>query len=40
MHKRRLTKGKMWTEAVYNRIFLNVVRKMKENLEFWDKPMR
>ena len=35
-----MTKGKMWTEAVYNRIFLNVVRKMKENLEFWDKPMR
>ena len=35
-----MTKGKMWTEAVYNRIFLNVVRKMKENLEFWDKPVR
>ena len=35
-----MTKGRLWTEAVYNRIFLNVVRKMKENLEFWDKPMR
>lgn len=31
-----MTKGRMWTEAVNNRIFLNVVRKMKENLEFWD----
>ena len=35
-----MTKGRLWTEAVYYRIFLNVVRKMKENLEFWDKPMR
>lgn len=34
-----MTKGKMWTEAVENRVFLNVVQKMKENLEFWDKPM-
>ncbi len=34
-----MTKGRLWTEAVYNRIFLNVIRKMKENLEFWDKPM-
>ena len=34
-----MTKGKMWTEAVTNRIFLNVIRKMKGNLEFWDKPM-
>lgn len=34
-----MTKGRMWTEAVENRIFLNVVKKMKENLEFWDKPM-
>ena len=31
-----MTKGRMWTEAVSNRIFLNVVRKMKENIEFWD----
>ena len=31
-----MTKGRMWTEAVNNRVFLNVVRKMKENLEFWD----
>ncbi|MCM1253181.1 MAG: hypothetical protein NC321_10200 [Clostridium sp.] len=35
-----MTKGKMWTEAVENRVFLKVVRKMKENLEFWDKPMQ
>ena len=34
-----MTKGKMWTEAVEKRIFLNIVQKMKENLEFWDKPM-
>lgn len=34
-----MTRGRMWTEAVSNRIFLNVVRRMKENLEFWDKPM-
>ena len=34
-----MTKGRMWTEAVSNRIFLNVIRKMKENLEYWDKPM-
>lgn len=34
-----MTKGRMWTEAVSNRIFLNVIRKMKENIEFWDKPM-
>ena len=34
-----MTKGRMWTEAVTNRIFLNVIRKMKENIEFWDRPM-
>ena len=34
-----MTKGRMWTEAVSNRIFLNVIKKMKENLEYWDKPM-
>lgn len=34
-----MTKGRMWTEAVSNKIFLNVVRKMKENIEFWDRPM-
>ena len=34
-----MTKGRLWTEAVSNRIFLNVIRKMKENIEFWDRPM-
>lgn len=34
-----MTKGRMWSEAVQNRIFLNVVKKMKENLEFWDRPI-
>lgn len=34
-----MTKGRMWSEAVQNRIFLNIVKKMKENLEFWDRPM-
>ena len=34
-----MTKARLWTEAVSNRIFLNVIRKMKENIEFWDKPM-
>lgn len=35
-----MTKGRLWSEAVYNGVFLRVVRKMKENLEFWDGPMR
>jgi hypothetical protein len=34
-----MTKGNLWTEAVQNRVFLNVIKKMKENIEFWDKPM-
>lgn len=34
-----MTKGRLWTEAVANRIFLKVISKMKENIEFWDKPM-
>lgn len=35
-----MTKGRLWSEAVHNGVFLRVVRKMKENLEFWDGPMR
>ncbi len=35
-----MTKGRLWTEAVTNRIFLNVIRRMKENIEFWDRPMQ
>lgn len=34
-----MTKGRMWTDAVTGGIFSGVVKKMKENLEFWDKPM-
>lgn len=34
-----MTKGRMWSEAVENGVFLKVVQKMKENLEFWDRPM-
>lgn len=34
-----MTKGFLWNDAVYNGIFLKVVRRMKENLEFWDRPM-
>ncbi|MCD7725755.1 MAG: hypothetical protein LUI12_09465 [Clostridiales bacterium] len=34
-----MTKGRLWTEAVQNNIFLNIIKKMKENIEFWDKPM-
>lgn len=34
-----MTKGRLWTEAVQNRVFLSVIKKMKENIEFWDKPM-
>ena len=35
-----MTKGRLWTEAVQNGIFFHVVKKMKENIEFWDKPMQ
>ena len=35
-----MTKARLWTEAVANKIFLNVIRKMKENVEFWDKPFK
>lgn len=31
-----MTKGRMWSEAVTNGIFYNVIRRMKQNLEFWD----
>lgn len=35
-----MTKGRRWSEAVENGIFLDVVRKMKENLDFWDHPVQ
>lgn len=31
-----MTKGRMWSEAVEKGIFLNTVKKMKANLDFWD----
>lgn len=34
-----MTKARLWTEGVQNRIFLNVIGRMRQNLEFWDKPM-
>ncbi|MCH5253941.1 MAG: hypothetical protein J1F41_03380 [Lachnospiraceae bacterium] len=34
-----MTKGTLWTDAVREGIFLKVIQKMKENVEFWDKPM-
>ena len=33
-----MTKGRMWSEAVESGIFLYVLKKMKANLDFWDKP--
>jgi len=35
-----MTKGRRWSEAVENGIFLNVVTKMKQNLDFWDHPVQ
>ena len=35
-----MTKGRRWSEAVENGIFLNVIKKMKENLDFWDHPVQ
>ena len=34
-----MTKGTLWTDAVREGIFLKVIQKMKENVEFWYKPM-
>lgn len=34
-----MTKGRMWSEAVESGIFLYVVKKMKANLDFWDRPV-
>lgn len=35
-----MTKGRMWSEAVEAGIFLEVLKKMKANLDFWDKPVQ
>ncbi len=34
-----MTKSSLWSQAVTGGIFLRIVKKMKENLEFWDRPM-
>ncbi|MCM1569593.1 MAG: DUF6508 domain-containing protein [Roseburia sp.] len=33
------TKGTLWSEAVRERIFYLVLKRMKEIIEFWDKPL-
>lgn len=35
-----MTKGRMWSEAVESGIFLAVIKQMKENLDFWDRPVQ
>ena len=35
-----MTKGRKWSEAVENGVFLTVISKMKENLDFWDHPVQ
>ena len=34
-----MTKGKLWSEAVENGVFLQALLKIKELLEVWDKPL-
>lgn len=34
-----VTKGYVWPQGVENGIYLHVILKMKEILEFWDKPI-
>ncbi|NLL76563.1 MAG: hypothetical protein GX235_04885 [Clostridiales bacterium] len=34
-----MTKGKVWTEGVYNGSILKVLLKMKEIIEYWDRPI-
>ncbi len=34
-----MTKATVWTEGIENRIFLEVVSKLKELIEFWDQPL-
>lgn len=36
---RGMTKGQYWTQAVENHVFLEVILKMKDLMEFWDKPL-
>ena len=34
-----MTKGQVWSEGVSNGSILKVLLKMKEILEYWDKPI-
>lgn len=34
-----MTKTGLWSEGVRNGVLLAVICKMKENIEYWDKPM-
>lgn len=34
-----MTKAQVWREGIENRIFLEVLVKLKELIEFWDKPL-
>lgn len=34
-----MTKAQVWREGVENRIFLEVIVKLKELIEFWDRPL-
>ncbi|WMC93174.1 hypothetical protein [Kineothrix sp. MB12-C1] len=34
-----MTKGRLWTEGVYNGSILKVLLKMKEILEYWNRPV-
>ena len=32
-----MTKGRVWSEGVRNGVFLSVIKKMNENVEYWDR---
>ena len=34
-----MTRAQVWREGIENRIFLEVLMKLKELIEFWDKPL-
>jgi hypothetical protein len=35
-----MRRGSMWTEAVTSGIFLEAIKKLKANIEFWDVPIK
>lgn len=35
-----MTKGRVWSEGVEKGIFLQVIKQMKEHLDFWDRPVQ